>query len=299
MTEIKTDIAIIGAGPAGLSAAIYTARAKKKTVVLKGKTRSRMEMGHIIENYPGVGPMPGSLLLQNIEKQARGFGAQIIEGDALALNLESDPKLISTRNELIEARAVLLAMGKGEYKKRIINEDKFLGRGLSYCAVCDGAFYRGKRVAVYGIDSEAADNAKMLAEMGCDVTLVLGCRNANCTERLGGYNIRVIDNAEITGINGEESITDIIVKKEGLEQSIQVSALFIIADVPSDTLLKDSGIQISHKDCISVNRNMETNIPGVYAAGDITCGGMQASIAAGEGVSAALSALKFMRESRS
>ncbi len=293
---MKAEIAIIGAGPAGLSAAIYTARAGKKTIVLKGKSKSHLELGHMIENYPGFESVPGTLLLEKIEKQAKNFGTSFIMGDALALNLESNPKMISTRNEVIEADTVLLAMGRGVSKKRIINEEKFLGRGLSYCAVCDGAFYRGKKVAVYGPDDEAADDALMLAGLGCAVTLLYSSKEIKGTAgSIQGSGINVINGAEIIEATGDDVLSEIIIKTGNGEYPIRVSALFIIADIPSGTLLKETGIEFNEKDCVSVNRNMETNIPGVYAAGDITCGSLQAVVAAGEGATAALSALKYMR----
>ena len=299
MKDLSTDILIIGAGPAGLSAALYAARAGKKTLVLKGKARSHLAMAHAVENYPGMDPLPGFELLEKMENHAKSFGAEIITGDAISLGLGSDPKMVSTRNEFIEAKTVILAMGKGEHKKSVPNEERFLGTGLSYCAVCDGSFYRGKNVAVYGNDHEAVEDAQMLQQLGCHVTLILFCRNANCPDHLieaaRAKGVRILPDTEITDISGSSSVEQITVRNPEGDQVIPLEGLFIIQEVPSAAILKNAGVNLTNKDCIAVNRAMETSIPGVFAAGDITCGGMQIVTAAGDGAVAALSALKYLR----
>lgn len=299
MKEIITDVLIVGAGAAGLSAAVYAARAGKKTLVLKGKARSHLELAHKVENYPGLDPMSGTEMLKRMENQAVNFGVEVLSGDAIAMNLGSDPKMVSTRNELITAGTVILAMGKGEHKRSVPDEDRYLGAGVSYCAICDGAFYRGKKVAVYGSDHEAVEDAKILHQLGCQVTLLLYCRDKSCPDSLvesarnGG--VTVIQDTEITGIEGDGTLNAIRIKNTEGDKKLDISGLFIIQEVPSLPLLTTAGVNLTNKDCIAVNRSMETNIPGVFAAGDITCGGLQAVIAAGEGATAGLGALKYLR----
>lgn len=138
------DVLILGAGPAGLSAAIYTARAGKSTVVLKGKAISRLEMAHLVENYPGIPSLSGKELLARMEEQAVALGAEIQNGDVLELALSQDLKMVTTRNDFYSAKTVILALGKGPVPQSIENEENLIGMGVSYCATCDGAFYKGK-----------------------------------------------------------------------------------------------------------------------------------------------------------
>ncbi len=300
MREINADVLIIGAGPAGLSAAIYTARACKKTVVLKGKTKSHLELAHKVENYPGIDSITGHELLKRFEDQATKFGAEIVEADALDLALEFEPKMVTTRAEFIQSKVVILALGKGEHKKDIIGESDFLGAGVSYCATCDGDFYKGKKVVVYGNDFEAVHDAQMLTQLGCDVTLVSYCKDKSCPDSLlklaQERGVHLLHDTEIVEVMGSGTVEKVRIKNNEGERELEASGLFIIQAIPSSALLSKIGVTLSTKDCISVDREMKTNFPGVFAAGDITCGGWQISIANGEGSSAALSALKYLRD---
>jgi len=300
MQEINVDVLIIGAGPAGLAAAIYTARAGKKTLVIKGKAKSHLELAHKVENYPGIMSATGSELLQSFKDQATSFGAEILENEVLELALNMDIKMVTTRDAFITAKSVILAMGKGQHKQSIKNEEDFVGRGVSYCASCDGAFYKGRNVVVYGNDSEAVDDALMLQQLGCKTSLLLYCGGNNCADALIdkalNHNINVIRDTEIISVNGNSSIESITIKAAEGQKDLPTDGLFIIQEIPSGTLIKKSGIKTSNKDCIDVNRHMNTSLPGVFAAGDITCGGMQISVAVGEGVTASLEALKYLRQ---
>ncbi len=299
MREINVDVLIIGAGPAGLSAAIYAARAGKKTLVLKGKSLSHLEMAHKVENYPGIDSITGSALLQSFQKQANKFGAEIIQSEALELALGMDPKMVTTRDLFITAKTVILAMGKGQHKKAILNEEEFIGRGVSYCASCDGAFYRAKDVIVYGNDKEAVDDALMLKQLGCQTKLILFCGKTKCQDQLLDKalkkDIEIIKDTEIISVNGSSLVESITIKGPSGQKELPTDALFIIAEIPSGTLLKKAGIKITSKDCIDINRQMHSSLPGVFAAGDITCGGLQVAVAVGEGVAASLEALKYLR----
>ena len=294
------DVLILGAGPAGLAAAIYTARAGKKTVVLKGKATSRLEMAHLVENYPGLPPITGKDLLQVMEKQAIGFGAQIIKGDVLELALGSDPKMVTTRGDFFSTKTLIMAMGKGQNQQSIENEERFVGMGVSYCATCDGAFYRGKNVVVYGNDHEALDDALMLKQLGCNTTLISYCKSNQCPSELIEQakikGVHYIPNAKILSVQGASMVSQIEIQLPEGKQTLDTDVVFIIQEVPSQAVLQKAGVSITSKDCIAVDREMKTNLPGVFAAGDVTCGGLQIAIATGEGVSAALSALRYIRK---
>lgn len=297
--EIQTEVLIIGAGPAGLAAAIYTARANRKTLVLKGKAKSSLELAHAVENYPGIESMSGPELLEKLERQAAGFGATIMQGDVIEYGLGYDPKMVTTRSEIIIADVVIVATGRGGHKTQIENEDRFIGSGVSYCAVCDGAFYKGRKVVVYGNDHEAVEDALMLKQLGCDVTLVSYCKKVKCPESLreaaDERGITILHNTRIKSIIGETRVEQIVIESDEGGDFIQTDAVFIIQHVPAGKLLERAGVNLNQRDCVIVNREQETNLEGVYAAGDLTCGGMQVATAVGEGVMAALQALKRLR----
>lgn len=298
MDEISTDVLIIGAGPAGLAAAIYTGRSRKKTVVLKGKAASHLMFTKKVENYPGVKSISGEKLLDIFEKQALSFDVEIINDEAIELSLGSDPKLVVSRNGNIKAKTVILAMGKGELRKTIKNEAIFLGLGVSYCAVCDGPFYRGKKVFVYGNDEEALRDTIMLKQLGCDTTLVLYCRNKSCPdillEQAKEKGVKIYQDTEITDIKGNGTLSEIVIKNKNGQKTLSADGLFIIRSVPSTPLLKRAGLNLTNKDCVEVDKKMQTNLPGVFSAGDINCGGLQIAVAVGEGVTAALNAINYL-----
>ncbi|HCT85484.1 MAG: hypothetical protein DKM50_00500 [Candidatus Margulisiibacteriota bacterium] len=300
MIEDKTtDVLIIGAGPAGLSAAIYTARANRKTVVLRGKAKSRLEQAHLIENYPGVMSIKGTELLLQFEEQARHFGVEIIETDAIDLGLGFAPKMINTRSGMIIADTVILAMGKGSSKVAIENEEDYIGLGVSYCVVCDGALYKNKVTVVYGNDNDSFEDALMLEQLGCKVTLIVSGKeaqyNSELIAKIKSKDIPCINEARVTKVIGENVLTGIEYEKASEKSVLPANALFIITHGPGSTLLKRAGLEIDATNCIEVNRSQETNLQGVFAAGDIICGGMQIATAVGDGVNAALSCLRYLR----
>ncbi len=294
------DVLILGAGPAGLAAAVYTARAGKKTLVLKGKAKSHLELAHLVENYPGLPPLSGKELLQNMETQAQGFGATIESGDALDLTYGHDVKLVTTRTNVYKAKTIILAMGKGQHQQTIENEERLIGLGVSYCATCDGAFYRGKKVVVYGNDEEAMDDALMLKQLDCDVAFVSYCKSAQCSESLHESakkkGVVYYPDAQIKSLSGQATLESVTIETEAGSKTLEAEAVFIIQSVPSKSLLRKTGINVESKDCIAIDKELRTNLSGIFAAGDITCGGLQVAVAVGEGVSSALSALKYLRQ---
>ena len=276
LKELTTDILIIGAGPAGLTAALYAARANKKVIVLDGKFPSWITSAHHVENYPGVPAMAGTNLLKIMREQAVHFGAEIITGDAFEAMLSFDPKMVTTREHMITARVVILATGKGGTQKLIPNETEYLGRGVSYCAVCDGNLYKGKHVALYGVDKEAVHDADYLRGLGCTVELIMAPD-------------------KVSAIQGADTVSGITVVRGGKEETIAVEGFFIIQAVSPAVLLEKIGVELTLERKIKVDAQMQTSISGVFAAGDITGHAPQVAVATGEGCIAALSALKYLR----
>jgi thioredoxin reductase (NADPH) len=300
--NIAADLLIIGGGPAGLTAALYGARAGLKTVVLEGRGPSRLSIGYQIENYPGFLSIDSRELLDKFRKQAERFGAEIVSADVFDFSLSSDPKYAISRDTMVQAEAVILATGKPFIKERMIpGEENFLGMGVSYCATCDGPLYRGQTVAAWGDSEEAAEDVLALAQMGCKVTWIPGEKDAlaappDLLEEVRAKNIPVLLRTKVKSIVGEKRLEKIILEKGGGEEPFQLSAFFIFREGLNSPLLLKAGLKLDHKQCLAVDRFQRTNLGGVFAAGDITCGGMQIITACGEGGLAAMQAIQYLRK---
>ncbi len=299
--NLKTDVLVVGAGPAGLTAGLYAARAGRKTLVLAGRAASRMAIPYTIENYPGFPSIGSRELLDKFRAQAVHFGAEILDGDAIALGLEGDPKYVTTKDALIEAGAVVLATGKPIAKEKLIpGEERLVGQGVSYCATCDGPLFRGRDVVAVGHSEEAAEDVLALADMGCRVVWVpekprpdVPGEAATAIEARG---IAVRWEAKVREISGEGRVEKIVLDKGGRTEDVAVAAVFVFRDIPSGPLLGRAGLTLDAKQCVAVDRFQRTNLPGVFAAGDATCGGLQVVTAAGEGAVAAMQALIYLRK---
>lgn len=302
LKNIKTDILIIGAGPAGLTAGIYGARAGKTTVILEGRSASRLALGYEIENYPGFPSINSLDLLGKFRAQALHFGAKFVAGDAIALGLDSDPKSVTTKNSFIVAGAVIIATGKPFSKERMIpGEDRLTGVGVSTCATCDGPLYRGADVVAYGHSEEALEDLQVLIQMGCRVHWVPGAegmdRSRAEADDLVRKGVHVHIGAEVREIVGEARVEKVILEKEGVREELAVAGVFIFRKTLTAPFFSRAGISLDHKSCVAVDRAQRTNIPGVFAAGDVTCGGLQIASAVGEGSVAAMQALGYIRKS--
>lgn len=299
--NIKTEILIIGAGPAGLTAALYTARAGKKTLVLEGRAPSRLAIGYQIENYPGFLSINSRELLNKFLDQARHHGAEILKEDALALAIDRKTKYVTTKSVFIETEVVIIATGKPFTRAKMIpGEDRLTGRGVSYCATCDGPLYRGREVLAYGLSEETFEEVLELDQIGCKVILVTG-RNIKedyrkDLEKVKQKGIRVLENYELKEIAGDKRVEKAVVEEKGQKEEIPVSAVFIFREIPGSALFAKAGLELDQRQCLVVDRHQQTNLEGVFAAGDVTCGFMQVASAVGQGCVAAIQALAYLRK---
>jgi thioredoxin reductase (NADPH) len=305
MQSIATDILIIGGGPAGLTAAIYAARAGKKTLVLEGeRAASRLALDYELENYPGFPSIKSRELLEKFRGQARDFGAEFVKGDTIALSLSTTPKFVSTTDAFIEAQAVILATGRPFAKERQIpGEERLVGYGVSYCAVCDGPLYRGRDAAAYGHSEEAVADVLALEQMGVRVHWIPGrvkdpAAHEAAFTRAEKMGIPVLGEVEIKEIVGEKNVEKLVLAGPAGERTLDIEAVFIFREIPTGPLFAKAGLELDHKQCLAVDRFQRTNLEGVFAAGDVTCGGLQVVTAAGEGCVAALQALAWLRKSK-
>jgi len=299
--SLRTDVLIVGAGPAGLTAGLYVARAGKKALILEGRGPSRLAIPYTIENYPGFPSISSLELLGLFKRQAVSFGAEVVAGDAVAFMLDGDPKYVTTKEAVIEGGAVILATGRPVPKERMIpGEDRLVGQGVSYCATCDGPLFRGATVAAVGHSEEAVEDVQALLAMGCKILWVPGKSGGAVdgpgARALEGKGVLVKREAKVKEIRGEDRVEGIVVEGPSGAEVFPVSAVFIFREIPAGPLFERAGLALDHKQCVAVDRFQRTNIPGVFAAGDITCGGLQVVAAAGEGCVAAMQALIHLRK---
>lgn len=299
-TSRNTEILIIGGGPAGYSAGMYAARAGRKTIILEGRGRSRLAVGYVLENYPGFISIDSAELLRSFRAQAGHFGAEILAEEAIDFNLAGPTKYVVTREHLFEAKAVILATGKPVPRERLIpGEERFIGQGVSYCATCDGPLYRGLTVAVAGDSEEAAEEVLALHGMGCRVHWIPGRDrkgNPPKAREIEEKGIPIQRTARIAEVQGGKGVERLVLEKDGQPEEMAVSALFVFRESLTSPLFEKAGLALDHRQCLGVDRRQRTNIDGVFAAGDITCGAMQVVTAAGEGAVAAIQAIAYVRK---
>jgi len=302
----KIDVLIIGAGPAGLTAAIYTSWLGLKTVVLEsGIVGGRAWLAPNIENFPGFElGIKGSELADKMRMQALRFNAELKEDEeVISLDLQGDCKRVVSRKQSYDTSVLIMATGTQRKKLSVIGESDFVGRGVSYCVTCDGPFFRNATVAVVGNREEAAIDALFMADIAKQVLLVI---NQNQIKIEGTVLERLQSKPNVEIIKGQVNaiIGDQIVKAIKLldfdkmrESEVIVKGVFVsLGGVPMTAIMKNAGIATDKNGCLTVDRNQKTNIEGVFAAGDCTCGGMQVVTAAGEGAMAAMRASAYVRK---
>ncbi|MGE5893709.1 MAG: NAD(P)/FAD-dependent oxidoreductase [bacterium] len=304
MTEDQTyDIIVIGGGPAGLAAAQYTARYDLKTVVLdKSATAGALAYASKIENYPGLTtPVSGKELLDIFRDQAIGFGAEYIETQVVGVKLDGEIKEIYTLDKTYAGKAVIIATGSMGRKPTIVGEKEFLGRGVSYCAVCDASFYRDKTVCVIGESEEAVKEAGVLTRFAQTVYLIAPGKEVKHKDHpaLKEKNLVVIPSHSVKEIHGSEVVKKIRIHnvdtKEEKDMAMDGVFVYLHGTRPVVDFL-NYAVDISDQECIITDKMMEASLPGVFGAGDVTCKEIrQVIIAAADGCIAALSAEKYIR----
>lgn len=274
-------LVIIGAGPAGISAALYAKRANVEVTVLH-KNNSALEIGHLIDNYYGVGSIDGKDLYQNGIKQALDLGINVLEEEVSGLEFNECFEVITNKNRHL-ADSVIIATGAYRNSVSVKNLKKFEGHGVSYCATCDGFFYRNKKIGVLGSGQFAAHEVEYLANITSDITIF--SQGNEVDPSLNKFRV-VTD--KIASVEGSENIEFVVVNDE----QIPVDGLFVaLGSAGSVDFAKKLGLMVENNRLV-VNENMETNIPGIYACGDTTKGTLQIARAVYEGMVAGSHAAK-------
>jgi len=297
------DVIIVGGGPAGFTAAIYTARAKLKTLIIeRAYFGGQMAITDKMENYPGFDAVSGMELADKMYRQATKFGAEVEMTEAVELELDGDVKKVMTREKTFETKTVILAMGASPKKLGLPNEEKLTGAGISYCATCDGAFFRDKDVAVVGGGDTAAEDALYLSRFCRKVYLIHRRDELRATKILADLvvntpKITPVWNSVVEEIIGDSSLEAVKIRNNKTDEvsRLDINGLFIaIGYIPNNELVKGK-IELNEWGYIKTDDKMRTNIPGVFAAGDVREKNLrQVVTAASDGAAAAHSAEQYL-----
>ncbi len=302
----KREVVILGSGPAGLTAAIYAVRGGADMILIGGySSGGQLMLTSEVENFPGFPePILGPELMKRMRQQAERLGAQIIDKDATEINLMERPFKIKVEDDTYLADAVILAMGASAKELGLPSERKFKGKGVSYCAVCDGMFFKNMDVAVVGGGDTAVEDAIYLAKICKSVTLIhrrdkLRAQAIMQKRAFSLPNIRFVWNSEVVEIVGDTRVEGVKVKNKITNEVtlIPVKGVFVdIGHIPNTTLVEGQ-VELTENKYIKLYGETGTSINGVFAAGDIADPVYrQAITAAGMGAKAALDALRYLQE---
>jgi alkyl hydroperoxide reductase subunit F len=299
MMEIY-DLIIIGAGPAGITAAVYAARKRMNFLVLTGDIGGQAAWSGDIENYTGYQFVTGPELAQKFEEHMRQYDIPVKEREeVIDVRKPGENILVKTNKAEYQAKAVIIASGKRSKELNVPGEKEFKNRGLTYCATCDGPLFANKDVAVIGGGNSALDAGLQLIKIANKVYIV------NNTERLGGEavmrqkvetagNVVIYNNSRVTAVLGGKFVNALKVLKESKEETIPVQGIFVEIGLIPNAGFIDS-LEKNERGEIKINARNETSIPGIFAAGDVTdISEKQIIIAAGEGSKASLSAFHYL-----
>ena len=307
---MKKKLAIIGAGPSALAAAIYTTREDIPTVLYeKGVVGGLAAITDKVENYPGFpSGVEGMILANQFQSQAERFGADIEFGEVSSVKKLNNAIEIIVDNKPILADAVLIATGSSYKKTGMPGEDDFYGKGVHYCATCDGAFYRDKKIAVIGGGNSAIQEAIFLTRFASHIDLLVRSK-IRASDVLQKELKKYIDEGKITVhlkttpqkiLSLEGKINGIEINQEDDIKQLEVEGVFVFIGLnPNTEFLQGSGIELDEQGLIKTNSRLETNIPGIFASGDVRSGAtMQIASAVGEGASAALSIREYLESQK-
>jgi len=301
------DLIIIGAGPSALSAAIYTAREDFDTLLIERSSVGGLAaLTDKIDNYPGFPDgITGYDLTENFKKQAEKFGAVIKTGNVTAIRDDGEFKTLNIDGEGLRARSVLIATGSQDNKLNIPGEDEYYGKGVHYCATCDGAFYRGKNIAVVGGANSAIQETIFLTKFAEHIDLIVRS-TIKAAEVLQHELQKYVDAGKITVHLGttplqfnavDDHIVSVSVDKDGDKSDINIDGAFIFAGFkPSTSFLVNSDIELDENGYVKTDGNYQTNVAGIFASGDVRSGSVkQVAVAVGEGATVAKRIREYLK----
>ena len=305
--RVHKDIVIIGAGMAGLTAALYCGRMNLDTIVLEnGLIGGQIANATSIENYPGFVSVTGGDLISTLQAQAENFGAIIDEFDEIEqVTLKSSPKIVETQEKIYETDVIIIASGMNRRKLPMQEEKKYAGRGVHYCELCDGHAYDGKIIAVMGGGNAAVDAANFLTKYAKKLYLIH--RSEFRADEISQKRIRanekveIMLQTEIKALRGAKKLEEVEIfdKKTGETKNLAIDGIFVNIGVEPNTNLFKNELKLTASGRISAGEDCKTEIPGVFAAGDVREKEIrQLTTAAADGTTAALLAEKYLSKLR-
>lgn len=295
------EVIIIGAGPAGCTAAIYCARRNLKTLSIEAKAVGGLFIdAGTIENYPGFEKITGVELAQKFEKQVKALPIKLVFEQVLSINKKNDLFEVKTDKSSFSSKSLIITSGTRYKELEIKDEKKFIGRGISYCATCDGPLFQGKDVAVVGGGNSAFHYALFLSEI-CSKVYIIHRSDFRADKILveklkSKKNVIFKTCSIITEIQGNKMLESIKLKCDGKEELIKVSGLFVaIGQEPKLGFLKNLKLDLDERGYIKTNDKFETSVPGIFSAGDVTGTAGQIVIACGQGAKAAMNLASYLK----
>ncbi|WP_367950153.1 thioredoxin-disulfide reductase [uncultured Clostridium sp.] len=299
------DIIIIGSGPAGLSAAIYAQRACLDTIVIEknGISGGQVLNTWEVDNYPGFPGVTGFELSRQFREHANKLGARVVQDEVVQVELSGNVKKVVCEEETYEARCVILASGAHHRTLEVPGEEELRGAGVSYCATCDGAFFRGRTVAVVGGGDAALEDAIFLARM-CEKVYIVHRRDKlrgakRLQERLQALeNIEFVWNSEAVAIEGNAQVEALRLRqtKTGEERRLDVDGVFIAVGIAPESELYAGQLELDEQGYIRADESGQTSVPGVFAAGDVRTKALrQILTAASDGANCVASAERYLQ----
>lgn len=302
MNEKIYDIIIIGGGPAGLTAGIYTGRSKLSTLIIEKEGIGSLLMAHKIDNYPGFPDgITGKELYNLMKKQAEKFGAEFLDATLLGFDVYSDTasKIVKTDKGNIKGKVIIVATGTGKTgNKKLKGEQEFLGKGVSYCATCDGAFTKNLNVSLLGQGEEVAEEALFLTKFSKTIKIFVNEKEFKCHKDtldalIASGKVEIIKDAKLLEIKGGEYVEELVIEKDGEVKNYPSDFAFLYLGTKNNSEMYGEFAQLDNQGNIITKDGLKTNVDGMYAIGDLRSGVVrQVTTAVADGTVAAMEAIK-------
>jgi thioredoxin reductase (NADPH) len=298
------DIIIVGAGPAGLTAGIYAGREGLKSLIIEKSVKGgNANTAPVILNYPGFNSIPGLDLLKKMSEQAEKY-IEIMENEELLEVQKTNEKLILKTNKSdYTTTAIIFCSGTTYRKLGVKGETEFIGKGISYCSICDGMLFKDRDVIVVGGGNSAAEHALHLHDIGVNVKIIHRRDELRAQEylikKLGDEGIPILWNTVLTEIKGDMFVKSVKIhnRETGVDDELNVNGIFIaVGEEPNSRIAGKLGVEINSNNYIVTDKDYRTNIDGVFAAGDVTGGVNQLVVSCGEGAAAAVNAYNYLKQ---